>query len=271
MGFIKALLLGILQGLTEFLPVSSSGHLKLAEYFLGTGEAVNSSFDVFLHLGSLVAVLIYFRKAIFEIIISLFVWRPDQEGEAHAENRRVALFLVIATFFTGIVYVLFQERLNHLFEHASPLFVAGMLVITGAILLISDLLKNGKHSASRMGFLRSAIIGIGQGIAIIPGISRSGTTIATSIMCGVKREDAAQFSFLMSIPAILGANLSILEELKNLDAHLILSYLTGFFAAAVSGYFVIAVLIRLIRKSKLKYFAFYCWSISLLVLLLSIF
>jgi undecaprenyl-diphosphatase len=139
-----------------------------------------------------------------------------------------------------------------------------MLSITGVIVLSSDFIKVSDVPLSNMGFIRSIIIGLGQGIAMIPGISRSGTTIATALFTGLKRSDAARFSFLLSIPAILAANLKELKNILNLQPDMLLAYFFGALAAFASGYLVIAFLIRLIQKSQLKYFAFYCWLVSAL-------
>ncbi|HNX36751.1 MAG TPA: undecaprenyl-diphosphate phosphatase [Candidatus Cloacimonadota bacterium] len=270
MGFFKALFLGILQGLTEFLPVSSSGHLKLAEYYLKVSESTGGSFDVFVHLGTLVAVMIYFRSTLWDMIQALMVWKPQVNQQKHRHNRLLIVYLIISTLVTGIIYLIFKDTLDSLFTNAKPMFVAFMLLITGVLLFISDYIKSTPIPAFSMGFIRSVIIGLGQGIAIIPGISRSGTTIAVSLMCGVKRKDAAHYSFLLSIPAIIAANLSVFKDIKALDKHMIFSYFVGFIASAIAGYAVIALLMNLIRQNKLKYFAFYCWAVGLIVILISV-
>ena len=268
MGFFKAILLGLIQGLTEFLPVSSSGHLKLMQYFLKTTEEAGGTFDIFLHLGTLLAVLIYFRKTILDLITSLFYWKNPIDHPQHRYNRLLILYLGIATLVTGVFYFIFKDGLDSLFANMKPGLVALMLIITGALLYISDLMHGNGIPANSMGWVRSVIIGLGQGIAIIPGISRSGTTIAVSLFTGIKRKDAAQFSFLLSIPAILGANLSVYSELSNLKVSQFFVYLAGFLAAAVSGYAVISLLIGLIRRNKLKYFAYYCWALAITVFII---
>ncbi len=264
MGIFKAALLGIVQGLAEFLPISSSGHLKLAQILLHTQESGGAAFDIFLHLGTLVAVLIYFRKTLWSLVVSLFRWRKSLDNQVHYHNRLWILYLGISTLITGVFYLVFQDFLDRLFENPNPLLIALMLSITGLLVFISDKIKDCRIPASSMGVMRSIIIGLGQGVAIIPGISRSGTTIAVSLMTGVKRKDAAHYSFLLSIPAILGANLKELSALSSLHPTLILPYLVGFICAAVSGYAVISLLIGIIRQSKLKYFSYYCWLIALI-------
>ena len=268
MGFFKAILLGIIQGLAEFLPISSSGHLKLAQYFLHTEEAAGSEFDIFLHLGTLVAVLIYFRKEIWALCISLFKLKNNLDNQVHYHNRLWILYLGLSTATTLVFYLVFQDWLDKLFDKPNPLIIALMLSITGLIVFISDKVKNCRIPAFSMGFIRSVIIGLGQGIAIIPGISRSGTTIAVSLFCGIKRKDAARYSFLLSTPAILGANLKELSSFKELQSSELAIYLAGFVSAAVVGYAVISLLISFIQNSKLKYFSYYCWALALVTVLI---
>jgi len=263
MQIIYAILLGLVQGLTEFLPVSSSGHLVLFQHFFQKSSTGNDiSLEIFLHFGTLLAVIVFFRNDIMDLIASLFHWNKTLDYQKHSRNRMIIVYLVISTFCTGIIYVLFGKRIETVF--AKPLFVAIMLSITGVIVFLSDLVKKTEIPLSGMGMMRSIIIGLGQGIAMLPGISRSGTTIATALYCGVKRADAARFSFLLSIPAILAANMSEVKVISGLQGNMLISYILGALAAFVSGYLVIGVLLRLIRACKLKYFAFYCWFISVL-------
>ncbi|MDD4310248.1 MAG: undecaprenyl-diphosphate phosphatase [Candidatus Cloacimonetes bacterium] len=262
MSFIQAVLLGILQGLTEFIPVSSSGHLVLVQHFFGVELGGNILFELFMHLGTLLAVFVYFRKNLVELFLSLFSWKNTVNQEIHRKNRNLILYLIIATFATGIIYMMFGDSFKQVYE--MPQFVAILLLVTGGIVFISDYLKEKAIPASNMGFLRAIAIGIGQGFAILPGISRSGTTIATSLGMGIKRKDAAQFSFLLSIPAILAANLSEYRAFFLLKPQEIPGYLGGFISSFIVGYAVIAFLIRLIEQNHLKYFAYYCWIVGLL-------
>ncbi len=266
MQILKAIIMGIIQGLTEFLPISSSGHLVLYQYFFGKPDGTGNdiSLEVFLHLGSLIAVIIFFRKDIMELISSLFQWRKSIDQHKQYRNRMVIVYLFIATVCTGIIYVLFGTKIEAVFNQ--PLIVAFMLIVTGIIILASDYIKKTEIPISNMGLVRSIIIGLGQGFAMLPGISRSGTTIATSLFCGIKRTDAARFSFLLSIPAILAANIGEYKIITNLQPDLLISYISGALAAFASGYIVIAILLRLIQTSKLKYFAFYCWLIATMVI-----
>lgn len=262
MNLLSAILLGILQGLTEFLPVSSSGHLVLAQYFFGIQEGNNILLEVFLHLGTLCAVLVYFRKMLWEMLLSLLKFKQTVQNQVNRHNRTLLSYLIIATLATGLVYYLAGDLFEALY--AQPLIVAFMLIITGVIVFASDFVKNTPIPASEMGVVRSVIIGIIQGIAIIPGISRSGSTISGAIFTGVKREDAANFSFLLSIPAILGANIVSLEGFKELSRAQFWTYLSGAVAAFLVAYLVIALMMQLIKQARLKYFAIYCWVVALL-------
>ncbi len=260
----KAFILGIIQGLTEFLPVSSSGHLVLAQHFMKY-QKPNISFETVLHLGSLLAVLIYFRKDILELVKAPF----ERPSEKRKQNLSSILYLIVATFITGVLGILLKDKFEEMFNH--PILASGMLIITGLILYFSDKISNTKITMDKIGIKRSVIIGLGQTFAIIPGISRSGTTIAVSIYSGIKREDAAKFSFLLSIPAILGANLSEFKSLKELSPNFIPQYIVGAVAAFISGYLVIAWLINIVKKQKLKIFSMYCWIVAIVsaILILS--
>lgn len=263
MQIFNAIVLGIIQGLTEFLPISSSGHLVLFQFFFTKDVLTNDiSLEVFLHIGSLFAVLIYFRKDVFELLSSLWHWRKTIDANKHYRNRMIIVYLLISTLFTGLIYILLGDRIETAFT--SPILVSLALAVTGLIIFVSDFFKKTEIPISGIGVMRSILIGLGQGFAMFPGISRSGTTIATSLFVGVKRTDAARFSFLLSIPAILAANVSEFTSLATLENSQLISYLFGALSAFLSGYLVISLLIRLIQKNKLKYFAFYCWFIAVI-------
>lgn len=270
MSLLSAIILGIIQGLTEFIPVSSSGHLVLAQTFWNVQSEQSITFEVFIHLGTLLAVVIYFHRQLWELIRSLFCWGRNLQSESNRQNRTLILYLIYATLTTGLFYLIFEDRLKSAYQN--PMLVALLIGITGLVIFISDYVKNTSIPASNLGFFKAVIIGLAQGCAILPGISRSGSTIATSLFMGMRRKDIAHFSFILSIPAILGANVSEFSKLKSLDATELHVYIAGFIAAFISGYIVIAFLIRLIQTGQLKYFAFYCWfisslSVTLLVLL----
>jgi len=260
MSFLQSIFLGIIQGLTEFIPVSSSGHLVLAQYFFGIHGGEDITFEVFMHMGTLLAVFIFFFRQIREMLVSLFCWKPNLDAEKHRNNRSMILYLAVATLATGIIYMIFKDFFESAYQN--PMLVSIMLVITGALIFSSDFIKNTPVPASNIGFLKSILIGIAQAFAIIPGISRSGSTITASLACKMKRKDAAHYSFLLSIPAILAANIKELPNLMALDSSILHVYLAGFFASFISGFLVIALLIRLIQDGSLKYFAFYVWIVA---------
>jgi len=268
MNFFHAVFLGIIQGLTEFIPVSSSGHLVLSQYFFNIGESENILFELFVHLGTLMAVIIFFRRTLWDLLVSLFSWGNTMNQESHRKNRNIIFFLGTASLATGIFYAIFGSYLKQIYD--MPLTVAVLLMFTGAIVFVSDYLRDSGIPGSNMGLWRSIIIGLSQGLAILPGISRSGTTITASLATGIKRKDSAHFSFLLSIPAILAANASELKAFMQLDTKLLHLYLAGFFSSMIVGYLVIAFLIRLIENSGLKYFAIYCWIIGMISILLMV-
>lgn len=269
MSFISAIVLGILQGLTEFIPVSSSGHLVLSQYFFGIGDDNSILFELFMHLGTLLAVFVFFRRTLWELTKSLFSWKNTMNREIHRKNRCMILYLGIATLATAVIYLIFGDLFKQIYEN--PAIVAGLLLVTGGIVFVSDYLKDRGVPASNMGFWRAILIGLGQGFAILPGISRSGSTITAALATGIKRKDAAHFSFLLSIPAILAANISEANAFMQLDVKQLHSYLAGFCFSFITGYFVIAFLIRLIQGNRLKYFAVYCWCIGIVSLLVMAF
>ncbi|MBU8934494.1 MAG: undecaprenyl-diphosphate phosphatase [candidate division Zixibacteria bacterium] len=247
MSFLDALLLGILQGLTEFLPVSSSGHLVLAQALLGVKEP-GVSFELLVHLGTLLAVFVYFRERIGQLILSVF--RSEMKAE-----RRIFGFLVIGTIPAGLAGVFLKDFFEDSFS--SPILTSVMLIVTGLILLSTKLVK---PSDKPMTLLSTVIMGIGQAAAIMPGISRSGSTISVGLLLGVKPEKAAEFSFLLAIPAILGAVVLKADELMALDSSLALQYLVGAVAAFVFGWLAVAILLRIIRRGKFAGFAYYCFA-----------
>ncbi|MCD6177155.1 MAG: undecaprenyl-diphosphate phosphatase [Candidatus Cloacimonetes bacterium] len=263
MEIIKAIILGIIQGLTEFLPVSSSGHLVLAGHYLNFSNP-DIGFEVILHLGSLFAVLLYFRKDILSLLKSLFLFK-NKELE-HTRNRNTIFYIIVATTITGILGLYFEDSLTKAF---SSLYIPSfMLIVTGFILYLSDKIEPEGIKTHQLGIKKSIIIGLAQAFAILPGISRSGTTITVGIFTGLDREDATKFSFILSIPAILGASILKFSNILNIDKSLWLSYFLGTLAAFISGYAVISLLISVVKKQKLRYFAYYCWLIAIITLIL---
>ncbi|MGE5422148.1 MAG: undecaprenyl-diphosphatase UppP [Ignavibacteriales bacterium] len=254
MGIFEALVLGLVQGLTEFLPVSSSGHLVIFQHLFGIKETP-ITFDVLLHLGTLVAVFIVFWPDIASIIKKPF--------------SRLSYLIIIGCIPAGLMGVLLEPVFEKAFQ---SLLVVGIgLLITGFLLVLSE--RISRDSLSFKGwkettFLDALIIGIMQGIAITPGISRSGSTIAGSLIRGLDREYAARFSFLLSVPVILGAGV---VQLKDIPAGTFagtnwLPLLMGPLAASITGYFAIRIVLRLIKGGNLSVFAYYCWAVGVIVI-----
>ena len=245
-----AFILGLIQGLTEFLPISSSGHLVIFETLLGY-QTPGVSLEVWLHFGTLLAVLVYFRRRIYEIIHSLLV--PDRKNAG--ENRTILFALVIGTVPAMIVGLLFKSSIESAFK--SPFLASIMLIVTGMILLLSYLAKDRRVDIkSGHGFL----IGLAQAVAILPGISRSGSTIVTAMLIGISPARAAEFSFLLAIPAIGGA---FVLDMYSTGGRAMFSgdlviYLTGTATAFVVGYLSIHFLLGVINKGKFFFFGFYC-------------
>jgi len=253
----QAVLLGIIQGLTEFLPVSSSGHLVIGEHFLGIREP-ELIFTVAVHFATVVAVMIFFRKELFKIIRSFFV-KDDAEG------RRMAYFLIIGTIPAAIAGIGFKSFFERLFESA---FVAAiMLLVTAGILFSTKFARKSKKDMWKIKWLEVVFIGIAQALAIFPGISRSGATIAASLHLGITREDAARFSFLLSLPAIIGATLLQAREAGSLAGHDLLVLLAGMISAGLVGYSAVAMMLRIVNRGKLYYFGFYCFTAGILTLI----
>lgn len=264
MNYLYIAILGLLQGLTEFLPVSSSGHLVLAQHFLGF-DPPGITLEVCLHFGTLLAVLVYFRQDVLALLTALKPQKTTSENtKAH---RRLLGYLLISTIVTGAIGFPLKDVFETAFE--SPMFVAGMLLVTGCILMLSLIPRGRDLTVFNLGLKRAAILGLGQAVAILPGISRSGTTIITALLTGLTRADAARYSFLIAIPAILGATLADLKDIASVDTGALAEYAVGALVAMISGYLVIHFLIGMIKKNKLYVFAIYCWlvgGISLLVM-----
>ena len=249
----QALLLGLVQGLTEFLPVSSSGHLVIAQSLLGV-KAEMMSFDVFVHVGTLVAVFVYFWSDIRELLKRPFC--------------RFTALILVGCIPAAIMGVLLDDFFEDLFSSLPA--VACALIVTGVLLYVSDRF-NGKGTIEKMSFGQALIIGCFQGLAITPGLSRSGSTIFGALLCGLKREDAARYSFLLSIPVILGAALLEGVDVIKSGVHISFSYLLGALVAAVSGYIAIRIFIELLHRRSMRYFSYYVWALAAVVLIVCLF
>ncbi len=264
MDWINVIILGIVQGLTEFLPISSSGHLVLTEKIFNI-HTENIYLEVFLHFGTFMAVVIVFWKDILGIIKAL--WKKifaKEEVIGSVNYVNLFLCLLIGSVPAGILGMLFKNFVESSFK--STQFVSIMLIITGIFLFLTRFSKTKKNS---VGFLDSLIIGLAQGLALLPGISRSGWTIGAGLFRGVKGTKVAEFSFLLSLPAILGASVLKLKESigQNLPSKTMALYLSGALFAFLLGYLTIKFMLRILKKGKLEYFGYYCIIIGILSLI----
>ena len=261
MDIYEALILGLVQGFTEFLPISSSGHLVIAKSLLGGFREPGILFEVLLHFGTLLAVLLYFRKDILDILAALFPVGEMEEAKRE-EGRKTAIVVIAGTLPTVVIALLFKDQFEKLFQSVQAVSV--MLLVTGVLLFLSDRVKKTEKRA--LTIKDAVIIGTVQGMAIIPGISRSGSTIATGLFRGIDGERAATFSFLLSIPAICGAVVLHMKDMTGIDGGQVVPYLAGMAMAAVSGFLSIKVLMKIVSGRKLRFFAFYCWTVGILSL-----
>jgi undecaprenyl-diphosphatase len=263
---LYAISLGIIQGLTEFLPVSSSGHLVLLQNIFGLTEP-ELLLNIWLHVGTLVAVLIVFNKEILSILITLVnfprLYRQHKGPVTmFKENQdvRLAVLIIFGTIPTGILGLLFHEIAEQIFS--SVKIVGIMLLVTGTILWLTRWTSVYGKPLSRMKVSDALFVGLAQGIAILPGISRSGATISAALFLGIDRELAGRFSFLLCIPAIAGA---LIISLRSTAAYSTISaagIFAGTVAAGLTGFFALKILLRLVRKGRLYYFSPYCWVVG---------
>lgn len=251
MTVLQSLILGIVQGLTEFLPISSSGHLVLFQRFFGLEEGV-LTFDVLVHLGTLVAVFAVFWQDIVSVIK-----RPWQ---------KLTLLVIVATIPTGIMGLGLKDFFESLFESGKSLGIE--FIATGMIIWFADSIRQRSKGINEISYFDAAFVGVMQGIAILPAISRSGLTIAGSLFRGIDRATAARFSFLVSIPAIAGAAALDLKNVleQGVPHGLMTPYIVGFVASALSGYWAIKFMIRLLQKGSMKGFAYYVWALGIVVI-----
>ncbi|MBK7870327.1 MAG: undecaprenyl-diphosphate phosphatase [Saprospiraceae bacterium] len=261
---LNAIILGIVQGLTEFLPVSSSGHLELAKYILGEDSVGEESLlmTVSLHVATALATIVVFRKDIAQIFRGLFQFKWNEET-------RFSLKIIISMIPAALVGLLFEEQIEQLFNK-QILLVGFALLITGLLLYFAD---RAKLTNKPVGFWDSLIVGIAQAIAILPGISRSGATISSCVLLGIDRERAARFSFLMVVPLILAKIAKDLldGEIASQSSSELIHLSAGFIAAFVTGLFACIWMIRLVKRSKLTYFSIYCFMVGVIAIALALF
>lgn len=262
MSFFEAIVLGIVQGLTEFLPVSSSGHLELSKAILGDNSLPEESLlmTVVLHAATALSTIVIFRKDIAEILTGLLQFKNN-------EQFRFSLKVVISMLPAAAVGVLLEEEIEQLFG-GQILLVGLMLLVTGTLLFLAD---KAKSTVRKVSYSNALMIGIAQAIAILPGISRSGATISTSVLLGIDRQKAARFSFLMVVPLILGKMAKDIlsgDLMQSQTSPTLL--IAGFAAAFISGLIACQWMISLVKKSQLKYFSFYCYIVGLAAIIYTI-
>ena len=258
---LKALVLGIIQGLTEFLPVSSSGHLELAKWIMQDDSLAAESMlmTVTLHAATALATILVFRKDILEILKDLFKFQWN-------DGTKFATLIVVSMIPAAIVGILFDDILEALFDRQIVL-VAFMLIVTGLLLFLADRAKNTEKVVD---WKDAVLIGLAQAVAILPGISRSGATISTSVMLGIDREKSARFSFLMVVPLILGKMAKDVLD-GGFSGTVSLPELgIGFVAAFFTGILACVWMIKLVKKAKLKWFAYYCFAVAAIVLVVKL-
>ena len=274
MTYFSAIFLGLIQGIAEFLPISSSGHLAFFQEVVGIldGEE-NLFFDVLLHLGTLVAVFVAYWAEIKALVLEFFTMvgmRKLPKGQKPDRlSRRMILFIILATLPLFLILPV-KDYVEGLYTNA--MFIGCAFLVTGLLLFLSDRLSHGNKDIKNATVVDVLLVGVGQALATVPGISRSGTTISAGLSRGFSREFAVKFSFLMSIPAVLGANiLSLIDAIgEGIDWGLMPMYLAGVAAAAVSGYLAIRLLKYISQRDSFGGFSYYCWGIGLVTLILSL-
>ena len=272
MTYFQAVILGLIQGLSEFLPISSSGHLALLENFFGIREDDMLFLAVMLHFGTLIAVFVVFWKDILELLKELVVTIKDIfTGKGLRLNerpvRKLGVMIIVSCIPTAIIGVVFGDIFEGLYS--KPIAIACMLVITGLLLIAAETWGGGSRNITNLNYRNSIFIGIVQGIAIIPGISRSGSTLFASLLCKLDREFAVKFVFLISVPTILGS--LILELPEGIKSGVSGSewgpVIVGVLVSFLSGFFAVKVMLRVVSNRKLKYFSYYLFAIAAFVII----
>jgi len=276
MSVFSAIFLGLIQGVAEFLPISSSGHLAVLQnvFNFQTGEEGHMFFDVLLHFGTVIAIIVAYWKDIVEVVrdtLSLLRERklPAEQKQRAYPGGRLFLMIIIATL-PLVVILPVHDALEQLYY--KTWFIGIAFILTGFLLFVSDKMPMGRKNERTMRVRDALIIGVCQAIATIPGISRSGSTITAGLATGQDREYAMKFSLLMSIPAVLGANLlSFIKAIDEIDWSCMPVYLLGMVVAMVSGYFSIVLLRRIVQRGKFGNFTYYLWGIGVFTLIVSLF
>lgn len=271
MSYLTSILLGLIQGIAEFLPISSSGHLAIAQNLLGLNTEIPEFFDVLLHLGTLLAVFVAYWQDIRDMVLEFFRGVGDIARRTTPmpvpPARRLILLIIIGTLPLFAVLPI-HKKVQGLANSMG--FIGGALIVTGFLLFACDLIRRGRKDERTATWLDAVIVGVGQAIATMPGISRSGMTITTGCFSGFERRFAVRFAFLLSIPAVLGANiLSLKDALEaGIDWSQVPVYLVGVIVAAVTGYFCIRLLKMIADKGRFGAFAYYCWAVGIVTLVI---
>ncbi len=262
----NALFLAGLQGVTEFLPISSSGHLVLAQHFLGLSN-VPVLFDIILHLGTVTAIIIVYYKEIGDILKDLYIWifhdKVKKSSLKHG-NVKLAMYLILSTAITGLFGFIFKNRIIDAFY--IPSIVPVFFIVTGITLLITRFIHEGNKSLSEINIIYPAVIGAVQAFAMLPGISRSGSTISAGLFMGAMRDFSGMYSFLLSIPSVIGASIFEFADSQNvmLSTINITTIVTAFIISLITGYIALRLLLQFLRKGRLFAFSFYCFSAAIL-------
>ena len=260
-GILEAIFLGFIQGLTEWFPVSSSGHLALFQNLMGLEVPV--LYNIYLHIGTLIVLFVFFWRDIGDIFSDL--WRLDFKSE----NSRLAGFILVGLIVTSIIGFTFHDQFSAMFSNL--LYVGIAFLFTGVILTLSGMVKRGHR---KVNFLDSVLIGLFQGVSLIPGVSRSGATIGIGLFRGIDRVKVAKFSFLLSMPAILGASIVESFGMSQLAVPFLMENLSavifGVLASAITGYVCLRWLMKLVESGKFHYFAYYAFAVGIVTIILSI-
>lgn len=288
MSLLEAIFLGFVQGVAEFLPLSSSGHLAIFEKIFGIDEA-GIAFDVFLHIGTLVAVLLVFWRDVSRLFVEGVGIVADSCVNAYAfikakktketpiyrkvirsAYRKFAMLVIVSTIPTGIIGMLGRELVD---KSSDTLIVPGLcLLITAVLLFMSDQIPDGTKTPKRTTYANAVFMGVCQGIATLPGLSRSGTTITSGLLCGLRRDFAVKYSFIMSIPAIIGAAMVEIPDMqRDIATTSAVYYIVGVIISAVVGFVCIKTMLIIVKNKKFKYFAYYCAVVGVIAVIASFF
>ncbi len=266
---LKFILLAVIQGISEVLPISSSGHLQIVQEILGM-DTSSLTVSIFLHLGSLVAMIVFYRKLVFSTVgnAAKYVFKSSERNDTNKNALKLLFMIVIACIPAGLIGVLFKSKIESIF--ANTIFIGINLIITGCLLFLQKYIK-GKKTLDTMNWLDAIIIGLFQAIGILPGISRSGITTIGGKVSKLQDEDAINFAFLLFIPVTLGTGLlEVVDIIKGdlvLSSNDILLYIVGIIISGLVTYIALSLLLKIIKKGKLHYFAYYCFAVGLAVII----